>query len=161
MLSHFSPIQLFLTPWTAAHQASLTFTISQSLLKLMFIEAVMPSNHIILCLPFLLLPSVFPSINVFPNELVPHMRWPKYWNFSFSISPFNEYLWLISFRIDWFDLLPVQGTLKSLLLHQNSKASLLYHSAFYMVQLSHSYRATGKTIALTRWTWLAKYVSAL
>ena len=149
-----------MTPWTAAHQASLTFTISQNLLKLMFIESVTPSNHIILCLPFLLLPSVFPSINVFPNELVPHIRWPKYWNFSFGISPFNEYLWLISFRIDWFDLLPVQGTLKSLLLHQNSKAPLLYHAAFYMVQLSHSYRATGKTIALTRWTWLAKYVSA-
>ena len=128
----FGRVQLFATPWTAPHQASLSLTNSRSLLKPMSIELVMPSNH--LCLPFLLLPSVFPSINVFPNELVPHIRWPKYWNFSFGISPFNEYLWLISFRIDWFDLLPVQGTLKSLLLHQNSKAPLLYHAAFYMVQ---------------------------
>ena len=146
-LSH---VWLFVTPGTAAHQASLTFTSSWSLLKLMSIESMMPSYHFILCRPLLLLPSVFPSIRVFSSESVLHIRWSKYWSFSFSISLSNEYSGLISFRIDWFDLLPVQGTLKSLLLHQNSKASLLYHSAFYMVQHSHPYMTTGKAIALTR-----------
>ena len=132
-------------PWTAAHQSSLSFTISQSLLKFMPIESVMPSNHLILCYPLLLLPSVFPSIRVFSNESALFIRWPKYW--SFSISPLNEYPGLISFRIDWFDLLAVQGTLKSLLQHHSSKASILQHSAFFMVQLSHLYMTTGKTIA--------------
>ena len=133
-LSH---VQLFVTPWTAAHQAFLSITNFQSLLKLMSIESVMPSNHLILCCTLLLLPSVFPSIRVFSNESVLHIRWPKYWNFSFSISPSNEYSELISFRIAWFDLLAVQGTLKSLLQHHSSKASILQHSAFFMVQLSH------------------------
>ena len=135
-------------PWTAAHQAFLSFTISWSLLKLMSIEFIMPSNHLILCHP-LLLPSIFPSIRVFPNESVLHIRWPKYWSFSFSISPSNEYSGLISFRMDWFDLLSVQGTLKSLLQHHSSKASILQRSAFFIVQLSHPYMTTGKTIALT------------
>ena len=143
-LSH---VQLFATPWTAAHQASLSFTISQSLLKLMSIELVMPSNHLILC-P-LLLPLIFPSIRVFSNESVLHIKWPKYWSFSFSISPSNEYSGLISFRIDWFDLLAVQGTLKNLLQHHSSKASILRCSAFFIVQLSHPYMTTGKTIALS------------
>ena len=120
------------TPWTAAHQASLSFTNSQSLHKLMSIELVMPSNHLILCHPLLLLPSILPSIRVFSNESVLHIRWPKYWSFSFSISPSNEYSGLISFRIDWFDLLAVQGTLKSLLQNHSSKASILWHSAFFM-----------------------------
>ena len=133
-----------MTPWTAARQASLSFTSSQSLLKLMSIESVMPSNHFILCHPFLLLLSIFPSIRVFSNESVLHIRWPKYWSFSFSISPSNEYSGLISFRIDWFDLLAVQGTLKSLLQHHNSKASILQRSVFFMVQLSHLYRSTWK-----------------
>ena len=131
-------VQLFATPWTAAHQASLSFTNSWGLLKLMSIKSVMPSNHLILCCPLLLLPSVFPSIKVFSKESVLHIRWPKYWSFSFSISPSNEYSGLISFRIDWFDLLTVQGTLKSLLQHHSSKASILWHSAFFMVQVSHS-----------------------
>ena len=138
---HFSSVahhvQLFVTPWTDAHQASLFKTNSQSLLKFMSIESVMPSSHLILCRPLLLLPSIFPSIRVFSNESVLHIRWPKYWSFSFSISPSNEYLGLISFRIDWLDLLAVQGTLKSLLQHHSSKASILQHSAFFMVQLSH------------------------
>ena len=145
-LSH---VQLFATPWTAAHQASLSFTISQSLLKLMSIELVMPSNHLILCRPLLLPPSIFPSIRDFSNESVLHIRWPKYWSLSFSISPSNVYSGLISFTIDLFDLLAVQGTLKSLLQHNSSKASTLWCSVFFMVQLSHPYMTTGKTIALT------------
>ena len=128
-----------MTPWTAARQASLSFTISQSLLKLLSIESVMPSNHPVLCHPLLLLPSIFPSIRVFSNESVLSIRWPKFWSFSFSISPSNEYSGLICFRIDWFDLLAVQGTLKSLLQHHSSKASILWLSAFFMVQLSHPY----------------------
>ena len=136
--------------WTAACQASLSIiTNSRSLLKLMSIESVMPSNHLVLCHPLLLLPSIFPSSRVFSNESVLCIRWPKYWSFSFSISPSNEYSGLISFRIDWLDLLAVQGTLKSLLQHHNSKASVLQHSAFFIVQLSHPYMTTGKTIALT------------
>ena len=132
-----SRVQLFVTPWTTALQASLSFTISQSLLKLMAIESVMTANHLIICRPLLLLPSVFPSIRVFSNDLALCIRWPKYWSSSFSISPSNEYSRLISFRIHWFDLLAVQGTLKSLLQHHSSKASMLQHSAFFIVQLSH------------------------
>ena len=127
----------------------------------MSIESVMPSNHLILCLPSLLLPSIFPSIRVFSNESVLRIRWPKNWSFSFSISPFNEYLGLISFRIDWLDLLAVQGTLKSLLQHHNSKASVLQHSAFFIVQLSHPYMTSGKTMAFTRWTFVSKVMSLL
>ena len=130
-------VWLFVTPWTAAHQALLSITISQSFLKLMPIELMMPSNHLILCHPLLLLPSIFPSIRVFSNELALLIRWPKYWSFSFSISPSNEYSGLISFRTDWFDLLAVQGTLEHLLKHHSSRASVLQHSAFFMVQLSH------------------------
>ena len=137
------------TPWTAAHQASLSFTISWSLLKLMSIKSVMPSNRLVPCHPRLLLPSVFPSIRVFSSESVLRIRWPKYWSFSFSISPSNEYSGLISFRIDWLELLAVQGTLKSLLQHHSSKASILRCSIFFIVQLSHPYMTTGKTIALT------------
>ena len=144
-----SCVRLSVTPWTAEHQASLFFTISQSLLKLMFIDLVMPPNHLFLCHPLLLLPSIFPSIRVFSNESALHIRWPKYWNCSFSISPSSEYSGLISFRIDWFDLFAVQGTLKSLLQH-SSKASILQRSTFFMVQLSHLYMTTGKTIAFTR-----------
>ena len=135
---------LFATPWTAPHQASLSITNSQSLLKLMSIGLVMPSNHLILCRPLLLLPSVFPSIRVFPNESALLIRWPNYWSFSFSISPSNEYSGLISFRIDWLDLLAVQCILKSLLQHHNSKGSILWCSAFFMVQLSHPYITTEK-----------------
>ena len=142
-------------PWTAECQA-LSFTISQSLLKLMSTESVMPSNHLIFCRPLLLHP-IFPSISVFSNELALHIRWPKYW--SFSISTSSEYSGLISFRIDWLDLLAVQGTLKSLSQHHRLKASILRHSAFFMVQLSHPYMTTGKTIALTRWTFVGKVVS--
>ena len=149
------------TPWTAARQVSLSITNSWSLLKLMSIELVMPSNHLILCHPLLLLPSVFPSIRVYSNESVLHIRWPKYWSFSFSISPSNEYSGLISFRIGWFDLLAVQGTLRGLLQHHSSKASILRHSAFFMVQLSQPYMTTGKTVALTRWTFLSKVMSLL
>ena len=144
MLSRFSSVQspsrvrLLVTPWTAAHQASLSITNSWSLLKLMSIKLVMPSNHLILCRP-LLLPSIFPSIRVFSNESVLHTRWPKYWSFSFNISPFNEYSGLISFRMDWLNLLAVQGTLKSLLQHHSSKASILQRSAFFIVQFSHPY----------------------
>ena len=127
----------------------------------MSIESVMPSNYLILCHPLLLLPSIFPSIRVFSNESALHIRWPKYWSFSFSISPSNEYSGLISFRIDWLDLIEVQGTLKSLLQHHSSKASILRHSAFFMVQLSHPYMTTGKTIALTRWTFVSKVMSPL
>ena len=144
----FSCVQLFVTPWTAAHQASLSITNSQSLLKLMSIELVMPSNHFILGHP-LLLPSIFPSIRVFSTESVLCIKWPKYWSFSFSISLSNKYSWLISFRTDWFDLPAVQGTLKSLLQHHSSNASVLQFSVFFMVKLSHSYMTTGKTITLT------------
>ena len=157
----FSLVWLFATPWTTASQASLSITNSLSLLKLMSIESVMPSNYPILCHPLLLLPSIFPSIRVFSNESVLHIRWTKYWSFSFSISPSNEYSGLISFRMDWLDLLAVQGTLKSLLQHHSSKASILQRSAFFIVQLSHSYMTTGKTIALTRWTFVGKVTSLL
>ena len=153
--------QLFATLRTAACQASLFITNSQSLLKFMFIKSVMPSNHLILCCPLLLLPSIFPSIRVFSNESVLHIRWPKYWSFSFSISLSNEYSGLISFRMDWLDLLAVQGTLKSLLQHHSSKASILMFSAFFIAQLSHPYMTTGKTIALTRWTFVDKVMSLL
>ena len=151
-----SCVQLFMTPWTAACQASMSFTLSWSLLKLMSIELMMPSNHLIHCHSLLLPTSIFPSIRVFSNELAFCIRWPKYWSFSFSISPSNEFSGLISFRIDWFDLLAVQGTLKRLLQHHNSKASILWRSAFFMVQLSYPYTTTGKTIALTIWTFVAK-----
>ena len=145
-----------MTSWTAIHQASLSFTISLILLKLMSIESVMPSNHLILCRPLLLLSSIFPSIMIFSNELALHTRWPKYWSFSFSISPSNEHPRLIFFRMDWLDLLAVQGTLKSLLQHHSSKASILWRSAYFIVQLSHPYLTTGKTLALTRWTFVSK-----
>ena len=152
-----SCVQLFATPRTAAHQASLSITNSQSSLKLMSIESVMPSNHLILCV---LSPSIFPSIRVFSNESV-HIRWPKDWSFSFNISPSNEYSGLTSFRMDWLDLLAVQGTFKSLLQHHSSKASILQHSAFFIVQLLHPYMTTGKTIALTRQTFVGKVMSLL
>ena len=155
LLSH---VQLFVTLWIAARQASLSITISRSLLRFMSIESVMPSNHLSPFCPLLLLPSIFPSIRVFSNESVLHIRWPKYWSFSFSISPSNEYSRLISLRIDWFDL-ALQGTLKSLLQHQNSKASILWCSAFFVVQLLHPYMTTGKTIALTRWTFVSEIMS--
>ena len=148
-----------MTPWTAANQASLSITNSQSLLKLMSIESVMPSNHLILCCS-ILLPSIFPTIRVFSSESDLHIGWPKFWNFSFSISPSNEYSGPISFRMDWFDLLAVQGTLKSLQ-HHSSKASILQPSAFFIVQLSHVYMTTGKAIALTRWTFVGKVMSVL
>ena len=141
------------------HQDSLSITNSWSLLKLKSIESVMPSNHFILCHPSLLLPSIFPSIRVFTDESVLHMRWPKYWTFSFSIGPSNKHPGLISFKMDWLDLLAVQGTLKSLLQHHASKASILLHSAFFTVQLSHPYMTTGKTIALTRWSFVGKVMS--
>ena len=147
--------------WTAAHQASLSFTTAQSLLKLMSIASVMPSKCLILCCPLLLLPSIFPSIKVFSSESALHIRWPKDWSFSFSISPSSEYSGLISFRIAWVDLLAVHGTLKSLLQHHSSKASILQCSAFFMVQLSHLYMTTGKTIALTLWTFVSKVMSLL
>ena len=156
-----SRVQLFATPWTAARQASLSITNSRSLLKLISIESVMPSNQLILCLLLLLLPSIFPRIRVFSNELVLHIRWPKHWSFSFSISPSNEHPGLISFRMDWLDLLAVQGTLKSLLQHHSSKASIIQHSTFFMVQFSLPYMTTGKTIALTRWTFAGKVMSLL
>ena len=151
-----SRVQLFATPWPAACQASLSIATSRSLLKLMSIESVMPSNHLILCHPLLLLPSIFPSIRVFSNESALHIRWPEYWSFIFSISPSHEHLGLVSFRMDWLDLLEVQGTLKSLLQHHSSKASILGHSAFFTVQLSHPYVIPGKTIALTRWTFVER-----
>ena len=157
----FSHVRLFVTPWTAARQASLSITNSQSLLKLMSTELVMPSNHFILCRPLLLLPSTFPSIRVFSKESVLRTRWPKYWSFSFSISPSNEYSRLISLRIDWLDLLAVQGTLKSLLQHHSSKAWILQHSAFFIVQLSHPYMTTRKTIVLTIQTFVGKVMSVL
>ena len=155
-----SCVQLFVTSWTAACQAYLSITNSESLLKFMSIESVMPSNHLILCHP-LLMPSIFPSIRVFSSESVLLIRWPKYWSFSFSISPSNEYSGLISFRMDWLDLLGVQGTLKSLLQHHSSKASILQRSAFLIVQLSHPYMTTGKTIGLTRQTSVSKVRSLL
>ena len=148
-----------MTPWTAARQASLSFTISQTLLKLTSIELVMPSNHLILCCPLLLPPSIFPSIRVFSSESVLCIRWPNYW--SFSISPSNKYSGLISFMIDWFDLLAVLGTLKSLLQHHSSKASSPRHSAFFMVQFSHPYMTTGKTIGLHIQSLVGKVMSLL
>ena len=148
-----SYVRLFVTPWAAEHQASLFIANSQSLLKLMSIKSVMSSNHLILCHPLLLPPSIFPSIRVFSDESILHIRWPKYWYFSFSISAFNECSGLISFRMDWLDLLAVQGTLKSLLQHHSSKASILRCSALFIVQLSHLYMTTGKSMALTRWTF--------
>ena len=143
-------VRFFATPWTAAGQASLSIINSRSLLKLMSIESVMSSNHLILCHPLLLPLSIVPSITVFSNESVLRIKWPKYWSFSFNISPSREYSGLISFRMDWLVLLTVQGTLKSLLQHHSSKASILQHSVFIIVQISHSYMTTGKTIALTR-----------
>ena len=157
----FSRVQLFAIPWTTACQASLSITNSRSLPKHMSIESVMPSNNLILSCPLLFLPSIFPSIRVFSNESAFCIRWPKYWSFSFNISPFNEHPGLITFRMDWLDLLAVQGTLKSLLHHYSSKASVLECSAFFIVQLSHPYMTTGKTIALTRWTFADKVVSHL
>ena len=150
-----------MTPWTAACQAFLSITNSQDLLKLMSIESVMPFNHLILCQPLLLLRSIFHSIRVFSNKSVLRIRWPKYWSFSFHISPSNEYSGLISFMMDWLDLLAVQETLKSLLQHHSSKASILQCSAFFIVQLSHPYMTTGKTIPLTRWTFVGKVMSLL
>ena len=164
---HFSSVQslstvrLFATPWTTACQASLSITKSRSPPKLMSIESVIPSNHLILCRLLLLLLPIPPSIRVFSNESALHMRWPKYWSFSFNISPSNEHPGLISFRMDWLDLLAVQGTLKSLFQHYSSKASILQRSAFFTVQLSHPYMTTGKTIALTRWSFVAKVMSLL
>ena len=149
-----SRVRLFVTPWIAAHQASLSITNSRSSLKLTSIESVMPSSHLILCCPLLLLPSMFPRIRDFSIESVLRIRWPKYWSFSFNIRPSNEHPGLISFRMDWLDLLAVQGTLKSLLQYHSSKASILWHSACIIVQLSHPYMTTGKTIALTRQTHL-------
>ena len=157
-LSH---VRLFVTPWTATRQACLSITNSRSLPKLMPIESVMPSSHLILCCPLLFLPSIFPSIRVFSNESALHIRWPKYWSFSFNISPSIEHPELTSFRRDWLDLLAVQGILKSLLQHHSSKASVLQHSAFSIAQLSHPYMTTGKTIALTRWTFVGKAMSLL
>ena len=154
-------VQLFVNLWIAARQASLSITNPRSSLKLMSIELVIPSSHLILCCPLLLLPSIFPSIRVFSKESVLWIRWPKYWSFSFSISSSNEYSGLISFRMDWLDLLAVQGTLKSLLQHHSSKAPILQCSAFFIVQLSHPYMTTGKTIVLTRWTFVDKVMSLL
>ena len=156
-----SCVRLFVTPWIAARQASLSITNPRSSPKLMSIELVMPSSHLILCHPLLLLPPIPPSIRVFSNESTLRMRWPKYWSFSFSIIPSKEIPGLISFRMDWLDLLAVQGTLKSLLQHHSSKASIFQRSAFFTVQLSHPYMTTGKTIALTRWTFVGKVMSLL
>ena len=158
LLSH---VQLFVTPCTAACQASLSITNSWSLLKLMSIESVMPSNHLILCSPLLLLPSIFPSIRVISNESAFRIRWPKYWSYSFSISPSNEHPGLISFRMDWLELHAVQGTLKSLLQHHSSRASILQCSTFLMVQLPHPFMTTGKTIAVTRQIFVGKVMSLL
>ena len=156
-LSH---VLLFETPWTLAHQASLSITNSRSSTKLMCIKSVMPPSHLILCRPLLLLPQIPPSIRVFSNESTLHMRWPKYWSFSLSINPSNEHPGLVSFRMNWLDLLAVQGTVKTLL-NTSSKASFLWHSAFFTVQLSHPYMTTGKTIALTRQTFIGKVMSLL
>ena len=161
VVQSFSHVSLFATPWTAACQVSLSFTISWSLLKFMSIELVMSPNHFILCHLLLFLPSIFPSIRVFSNEMALHIRWPKYWSFSFSISSSNDYSGLISFRIDWFDRLPVWGTLKSLLQHNSSKASVLQRPPLFMAQLLHPYMTTGKSIALTRWTSVGKIMSLL
>ena len=158
LLSH---VKLFATPGIEACQALLLSTISQSLLRFLSTELVMPSNHLILCCPLLLLPSIFPSIRVFSNESTLHIRWPKYWSFSFSISPCNDYSGFISFRSDRFDLLAGQGTLKSFLLHHSSKVSILWHPAFFTIQLSHPYVTTGKTTVLTRWTFVGKVISLL
>ena len=166
-LSRFSSVQslsyvwLFVTSWTAAHQASLSITNSWTFLKLMSIKSVMPFNHLILCHPLLFPPSIFSSIRVFSNESVLCIKWPKDWSFSFSITPYKQYLGLISFKIDWLDLLAVQGTLKSLLQHHSSEASVLWCSAFFIVQLSHPYMTNGKSIALTRWTFVGKVMSLL
>ena len=157
-LSH---VQFFTAPWTAAHQASLSISNYRSLLKLMSMESVMPSNHLILCRPFLLPLSTFPSIRVFSNKSVLHIRWSKYWSFSFNISPSSECTELISFRMDWLDLLSVQGTLKNLLQHHSPKASILWCSAFFMVHLSHPYMTTGKSIPLTIQTFFGKVMSLL
>ena len=148
-----------MTPWTTAHQASLSFTTSQNSLKVMFIELVTPSNHLILCHPLLFLPSIFPGIEIFSNESALCIRWPKYW--SFSISPSSAYSGLTSFRVDWFDLLEIQETLKSLLKHHSSKALILCCSAFFMIQLSHPYMTTGKTIVLIIWTYVSKVIFLL
>ena len=156
-----SRVQLFETPWTATHQDSLSITNSQSLPKLMSIELVRSPNHLILCHPLILLPSIFPSIRVFWNESAFHIRWSKYWSFSFNISPSNEHSGLISFRMYWLYLLAVQGTLRSLLHHHSSKAAILWPSAFFILQLSHPYMTTGKTIALTRQTSVGKVTSLL
>ena len=155
----FSRVRLFATPWIAARQASLSITISRSSLELTFMESVMPSSHLILCHPLSLLPPIPPSIRVFSNESTLCMRWPKYWSFSFSIIPSKEDPGLMSFKMDWLDLLAVQGALKSLLQHHSSKASILRHSAFFTVQLSHLYMTSGKTIALTRWTFVGRVMS--
>ena len=154
-------VQLFAAPWTAARQASLSITDSRSPPKPMSIVSVMPSNHLILCRPLLLLPLIFPSIRVFSNESALHIRWPKYWSFSFNTSPSNEHPGLISFTMDLLDLLAVHGTLKSLLQHHSSKASILLHSALFIAQLSHPYMTNGKTIALNRWTFVGKVMSLL
>ena len=156
-----SRVQIFATPWTVARQASLSFTNSQSLLKLMSISSLIPCNHLILCRPLLFPPSIFPSIRFFFNETALRIRWPKYWSFSFSISASDEYSGLISFRIDWLDILSVQRTLKSLLQHHSSRVTVLWHSTFFIVQLSHPYMTTGKTIAVTRWTFVGKVMSQL
>ena len=150
-----------MTPETVARQASLFFTVSQGLLKLMSIELILPSNHLILCHALLLLPSIFPSIRVFSNDLALCMRWPKYWSYSFSISPSNEYSGLISFRIEWFGIFAVWGILKSLLYHYSSKASILKHLAFFTIQLSHPCMTTGKTITLNIWTLVSKVMSLI
>ena len=157
-LSH---VQLLATQWTAACRASMSITNSWNLLKLMSLTSVRPSSRLILCHPLLLLPLISPSIRVLSRESVLHIRWPKYWSFSFGMNPSNEYSGMISYRIDWLDLLVVQGTLKSLLQHHSSKASILWHSAFFIVQLSHPYLTTGKTIALIRWTFVGKVISLL
>ena len=160
-MQSFSHVRLFETPWTAAHQVSLSITNCRSLPKPVSIESVMPSNHLILCRPLLLLPSIFPSIRVFSNESALPIRWPKTWSFSFNISPSNEHPGLTSFKMDWLDLLAVQGTLKSLLQHHSSKASILQCSPFLIVQISQPYMTTGKTIALTRQTFVGKVMSLL
>ena len=161
VVQSFSCVQLFAIPWTAAHQASLSFTIFWSLVKLMSIVSVMSSNQLIFYHPLLLLPSILPSTRVFPNDLALCIRWPKHWSLSFSISPSNEYSGWISFRTDWFDLLPVQGALKSLFQYHSSKASLLWHSTFFIVQHLHPYMTSGKTVALIRQTFVGKVMSLL
>ena len=156
-----SGVWLFVTPWIAAHQASLSITNSQSSRKLMSIRSVLPSSHLTLCRPLLLLPSIFPSIRVFSNESALCIRWPEYWSFSLSISPSSEHPGLMSFRVDWLDLLAVQGSLTSLLQHRSSKASILQRSVFFTVQHSHTYMTIGKTVVLTRWTLVGKVMSLL